>query len=452
MTYIGNESYYLIARPLDIALNGGITSEKPDNHLSGASFRSRLNFMMARENEAKESLIENLHIAVMCAERYRRLGRSEDVAEALAPLYCEYLTNPEQRMRNLCSDSCDDKDTLQMRIEATKCLESLLKKEEHLGFIFKQMGRVTFDKNSIWQMIKYCCYSDIKGFNATDCIIGSIVESGMSGKRLGWEELYSEIKNYIVQSHTNPNKTFLKTYIQFLPVAVVMRYGSSHNTEITKELYLLKDKNNRDILSALYRVMLNLTIISDYNSTISSIVKFAEKYSRYASLMRNLISLMRTYRSEYFKPHHERTLRYLNRLKSYPQNHELDNLFNILFTESEINGYSPKITFDTEPTPKPTPKTSAAPSPKEDAGQDAVSIKDICEMFKNIPNPKTCEELFGTISIHLRNEAWQKHQRAIADIVEERLKDGYDNTTKGVRIEGGTYVEQQYINGAKKPK
>lgn len=243
------------------------------------------------------------------------------------------------------------------------------------------------------------------------------------------------------------------------------------NISQRKQKLLIKQLESYSFSSmffSFYSVITKRVLGSRFPNINAVVAHFVTQHTQYAHLMISCLNFMQGR----FEPNMQRKLDgQMSKLKDAlktEQNDDMDELFIILFPQSEIVDYScdsPQLTsgermrqlaeakkYNEELVKQLNSLTienqqlRALSRMAEDAVNKGISIEALCDMFNGISDYETCRQMFMQMDYFIhKDEAWKENYDKLRDIVESKRVNMLDVLTKAAENKSGN--GKVYVNG-----
>lgn len=316
-------------------------------------------------------------------------------------------------------------------------------------------------------MLERCLEAENNGFEVKDIFKHCVVEAVLHDYPFDWDDLYKKVKTEIKCAPSNCTKAKMEYCCIVIAVVMIMR---NKNINQRKQKLLIKQSESYSLSSMLfsfYSVITKRVLGSRFPNINAVVAHFVTQHTQYAHLMISCLNFMQGR----FEPNMQRKLDgQMAKLKDAmktEQNDDMDELFIILFPQSEIVDYScdsPRLTSGERERQLAEAKRendalvarlnsltienqelrALSEMAKQTASQD-VSIEALREMFNEITEYETCKQMFMQVDYYLhKNKVWKAHYEELRDIVESK-RDNNKSITK-IDVEAGGVLVQQAQN------
>lgn len=462
MNDLKDQIYDTIIDPLETAIDGKKTAIRLNYYdeysirrwyeTRGIAYQPQL--FMRQDIEPVESIVERL----------RKSGSAEILSKCLTPLYVDFFTNLElfkDRSERLYMgrDEKIQKEEDLWTCYGSACLVSILKKEEYFEDLFDEIDLIS--------LLERCLEAENNGFEVKDIFKHCVVEAVLHDYPFDWDDLYKKVKTEIKCAPSNCTKAKMEYCCIVIAVVMIMR---NKNINQRKQKLLIKQSESYSLSSMLfsfYSVITKRVLGSRFPNINAVVAHFVTQHTQYAHLMISCLNFMQGR----FEPNMQRKLDgQMAKLKDAmktEQNDDMDELFIILFPQSEIVDYScdsPRLTSGERERQLAEAKRendalvarlnsltienqelrALSEMAKQTASQD-VSIEALREMFNEITEYETCKQMFMQVDYYLhKNKVWKAHYEELRDIVESK-RDNNKSITK-IDVEAGAMLVQQAQN------
>lgn len=463
MNDLKDQIYDTIIDPLETAIDGKKTAIRLNCYeeysirrwyeTRGIAYQPQL--FMRQDIEPVESIVERL----------RKSGSAEILSKCLTPLYVDFFTNLEffkDRSEGLYMgrDEKIQKEEDLWTCYGSACLVSILKKEEYFEDLFDEIDLIS--------LLERCLEAENNGFEVKDIFKHCVVEAVLHDYPFDWDDLYKKVKTEIKCAPSNCTKAKMEYCCIVIAVVMIMR---NKNISQIKQKLLIKQLESYSLSSMLfsfYSVITKRVLGSRFPNINAVVAHFVTQHTQYAHLMISCLNFMQGR----FEPNMQRKLDgQMAKLKDAmktEQNDDMDELFIILFPQSEIVDYScdsPQLTsgermrqlaeakkYNEELVKQLNSLTienqqlRALSRMAEDAVNKGISIEALCDMFNGISDYETCRQMFMQMDYFIhKDEAWKENYDKLRDIVESKRVNMLDVLTKAAENKSGN--GKVYVNG-----
>lgn len=457
--------YFTIIDPLETAIDG----KKPAIRLNyyddsirrwyetrGIAYEPQL--YMGQGVETVENNVESL----------RKSGSAEILSKCLTPLYVEFFTNLEffkDRSEGLYFGHDDkiQKEEDLWTCYGSACLVSILKKEEYFEDLFDEFDLIS--------LLERCVEAENNGFEVKDIFKHCVVEAVLHDYPFDWDDLYKKVKTEIRCAPSNCTKAKMEYCCIVIAVVMIMRNKNISQRKQKQLIEQLESYSFSSMLFAFYSVITKRVLGSRFSNINAVVAHFVTQHTQYAHLMISCLNFMQGR----FEPNMQRKLDgQMAKLKDAmktEQNDDMDELFSVVFPQSETVDYScdsPRLTSGERERQLAEAKRendaliarinsltienqelrALSEMAKQTASQD-VSIEALSEMFNEITEYETCKQMFMQVDYYLhKNKVWKAHYEELRDIVESKKVNMLDALTKAAENKsdkGKVYVNGDYV-------